>query len=215
MLLSILLGVLFGIIGYVFNDAVQVGQYIISSENLNSNDPIVFESSDEYVSDIIDTCANGDGNITNVIEGGTVLNEKLNEWKQIQGNYQQTRDGITCQGNQTKANELKGYYDQLLGMINQSLNMTYNITNVTCSFAKNDKNIFLNEADTGGIKGMGLCICSLLVGFLLGISILMGILLVHKYKWTNSEDHVNNNIGNETAANIDQRDNTSYVMTNQ
>ena len=215
MLLSILLGVLFGIIGYVFNDAVQVGQYIISSENLNSNDPIVFESSDEYVSDIIDTCANGDGNITNVIEGGTVLNEKLNEWKQIQGNYQQIRDSITCQGNQTKANELKGYYDQLLGMINQSLNMTYNITNVTCSFAKNDKNIFLNEADTGGIKGMGLCVCSLLVGFLLGISILMGILLVHKYKWTNSEEHVNNNIGNETAANIDQRDNTSYVMNNQ
>ena len=62
---------------------------------------------------------------------------------------------------------------------------------------------------------MGLCVCSLLVGFLLGISILMGILLVHKYKWTNSEEHVNNNIGNETAANIYQQDNTSYVMNNQ
>ena len=63
----------------------------------------------------------------------------------------------------------------------QSLNMSYNITNVSCSFAKNDKNILLNEVDTGGIKGLGLCACSFLVGIGLLISVLSGIILVHKY----------------------------------
>ena len=41
-------------------------------------------------------------------------------------------------------------------MINESLILTYNLTYVSCSFARNDKNIILNELDTGGIKGIGL-----------------------------------------------------------
>ena len=62
--LSIILGALFGIIGNLFRDAVQIGQYVLSNENLNSTEPIIFEISDEYVSDFVDTCVNGDGNFT-------------------------------------------------------------------------------------------------------------------------------------------------------
>ena len=181
MYLSILASVLFGIIGYVFKDAAQVGQYILSTDNLNSTDPIVFESSDDYVSDLIDICANGNGSFIDVIEGGNELNENLEKWEQHKTNFERTRDNINC-GNTSKTNELKGYYGRLMDIVDNSLNLSYNFTNISCSFAKNDKNILLNEADDGGKKGVGLCACSFLVGALLGISVIAGILLVHKYK---------------------------------
>ena len=121
----------------------------------------------------------------------------------------ETKNSINC-GDSTRTSELQSYYNRLLTMIDQSLDMTYNITNVSCSFAKNDKNIFLNEADTGGIKGIGLCACSFLIGLLLGISILAGILLVHKYKLpsSNSRDtNMNRTDINESRENIKEGNN--------
>ena len=217
--LSIILGALFGIIGNLFRDAVQIGQYVLSNENLNSTEPIIFEISDEYVSDFVDTCVNGDGNFTYVIKDGDVLIEKVDDFKKNQAAFQQARDGITCQGNQTKANELKGYYVQLLTMINESLILTYNLTYVSCSFARNDKNIILNKLDTGGIKGIGLCTSILIVGYVLGLSVLMGMLLVHRYRWDYEEkekEETNKNVENETAFNIANPYNiTNYALNTQ
>ena len=210
MILTILEGVSFGIVGYIFSDAVQVGNYILSSENLKSTDPIIFENSDNYTSNLIDTCANGDGNFTKVVEGGNKLNQNLENWKQNRENYITTKNNINC-NDDTKTNQLKNYYDQLISVIDQSLEMTYNITNVSCSFAKNDKNIFLNEADTGGIKGIGLCACSFLVGIFLGISVVAGILLVHKYQLPSNNNERNKNMNNtdinESRENIRQGNN--------
>lgn len=193
-LFSILAGVVFGIIGYVFSDGVQVAYYILSSENLNGVDPIVFKSKNSQVSNLIDTCSNGNGNFTNVLEGGEELNQNLKKWKENQESYENAKNSINCE-NTTKTNELKRYYDQLLNTINKSLVLTYNITNVSCSFAKNDKNILLNEIDTGGNKSIGLCACSFLVGIFLGISVLAGIILVHKYQLT-SNKAVNKDLNN-------------------
>lgn len=208
MLLSILAGVVFGIIGYLFSDAVQVGQYILSSENLNSTDPIVFESGDKTVSNLIDTCANGDGNFTQVVNGGEKLNSNLENWKTKRTDYETSMNAIKCDSDE-KTIELKGYYTQLINIIDRSLDITYNITNVTCSFAKNDKNIFLNEADSGGNKGIGLCACSFLIGIFLGISVLAGIILVHRYQLPNST----NGNGNLSTTNIqDSRENVGQEI---
>ena len=207
MILSILAGVLFGVIGYIFHDFVQVGQFILSTENLDSANPIVFDSGDKYVSDLIDTCTNGDGNFTKIVEGGNELNENLEEWKNHKTQYQTLRDNINCQSTDN-TNNLKDYYNSLISMVDRSLDLTYNITNVSCGFAKNDKNILLNEADTGGIKGIGLCACSFLVGIFLGISIVAGILLVHKYQVSNkgaSNINLNKFEVNESKENIGRR----------
>ena len=219
--ISIIFGGLFGIIGHLFRDAVQIGQYVLSNENLNSTDPIIFEISDEYVSDFVETCVNGDGNFTYVIKDGDVLISKVDDFKKNQAAFQQARNGITCPGNQTKENELKGYYGELLTMINESLTLTYNLTYVSCSFARNDKNIILNELDTGGIKGIGLCASCLIVGYVLGLSVLMGILLVHRYRWDYEEkekekEETNKNVENETAFNINNPYNvTNYALNTQ
>ena len=214
MLLSIIMAACFGIAGYLFKDVVQVGNYILSEENLKSNDPLIFDASDdEYISKIVDVCANGDGNFSNVIDGGDVLNEKLAEWKEHQEEYIQIKDSIDC-NDETKTSELKNYYTQLLDVINQSLNLTYNITDLSCKFAKNDKNIILNEADEGGIKGIGLCVCSFLVGIFLILSALAGIILVHKYKikFSNVLNRQANNVVNESTASIGQDNMNTNMM---
>ena len=207
MFISILLAAIFGILGYILGDAVEVGNYILSTENLHNKDPLIFDPSDNnsYISNIVDVCANGDGNFTKVIEGGEALNEKLSEWNANKEEYEQAKENINC-GNEAKTNELKGYYDELLAIVEQSLNMSYNITNVSCSFAKNDKNILLNEVDTGGIKGLGLCACSFLIGIGLLISVLSGIILVHKYNCKCSKGQIRapNNQINESNVNIAQ-----------
>ena len=214
MLLSIIMAACFGILGYLLKDTVQVGNYILSDKNLESSDPLVFDvSENDYISNIVNVCANGDGNFSNVIDGGDVLNEKLAEWKEHQEEYKEIRDNINC-NDDTKTTELKNYYDRLLNVINQSLNLTYNITDISCKFAKNDKNIILNEADEGGIKSIGLCVCSFLVGIFLLLSAFAGIILVHKYKFKCSigpRKHTNNEV-NESTANIGQDNRNNNMM---
>ena len=104
-------------------------------------------------------------------------------------------------------------------MINESLILTYNLTYVSCSFARNDKNIILNELDTGGIKGIGLWASILIVGYVLGLSVLMGMLLVHRYRWDYEEkekEETNKNVENETAFNIANPYNiTNYALNTQ
>jgi len=203
--LSVIMAAVFGILGYILRDAVQVGNYILSEKNLNDNDPLIFDAGNEtYISDLINVCANGDGNFSNVIDGGETLHEKLSEWKGHQKEYINTRDSISC-NNKAHEEELKEYYDDLLMVINRALNMTYNITNVSCGFAKNDKNIILKEADEGGIKGLGLSACCFLVGIFLLVSVLAGILLVHKYHdRKNIDRNPKNSKANESSATIDQ-----------
>ena len=207
--LSIIMAAVFGILGYILRDGVQVGNYILSDKNLNDSDPLIFNAGeDTYISNLINVCANGDGNFTNVIDGGSTLNEKLSDWKEHQDKFTYNRDNIKCD-NELHSRDLKYYYDELLIVIKRSLNMTYTITNVSCGFAKNDKNIILNEADEGGIKGLGLSACSFLVGIFLLFSVFAGILLVHKYQYRKNLNHLNHNTKgskmNESSTNIDEK----------
>ena len=210
-ILAIIEAASLGIIGYLLEDAVQVGNYILSSENLKSNDPLVFKNNNEnnYISDLIEICANGDGNFTNVIEGGQELNSHLDGWKQNKSSFIQRRESINCNG----GDKLKKYYDQLIGFVDQSLNMTYNITNVTCRFARNDKNIILNEADSGGNNGIALSGLGFLVGILLGISVFAGIIFIHKFYSTWKEENKREiNHVNDSSTDIRQENNN--ITTN-
>ena len=101
-----------------------------------------------------------------------------------------------------------------------SLNITNNLTNIKCRFAKNDKNIILNEAESGGKRSVTICTFCFLVGILLGISIVFGILLVHRYKYENESEkgqkEANQNQKNmsETAEKIDENDNQTTLNIN-
>ena len=203
-ILAFLYSGVFGIIGYIFTDGAHVSQYILSQKNLNSSDPLVFKSTDKNVINLIETCANGDGNFSKVIDGYADVNEGQNYWKKNKDEYLKQKGEIDC-GNDERTEKLKGYYDRLIVITNRSLDLTYNLTNVTCRFVRNDKNILVNEIDDAGKYSIAMCVMSILIAIFLCISIVSGILLVHKYKLGKEEDIFD--VRNNSTSNVENENN--------
>ena len=215
MILAVFLSAVFGITSYIFRDSVQVGQYILSPANLKSDDPLLFDSSNKYVSDLIDVCANGDGNFMEIIQENGQLKENIKNWEKNQTYYLNkinNIDNFECEDDEKM--QLKENYELLLDVVNKGLNVSNNLTNVKCRFARNDKNIILNEVDSAGNLGIVLSSCSFLVGIFLGISVFAGIILVHKYKFDSSyndkkdsRDLSSATIGTDSSQNVGNIDN--------
>ena len=192
MLLAVVAAVVFGVIGYIAKDGVSVGHYILSSDNINSNDPLVFSTNDDdNVGELIDVCVNGDGNFFKILQETGKIYSNIETLKEKYKDYENILSQIdSC------PNDLKSNFNDLKQITNKSLDISYNITSIRCSFAKNDKDIILNEANSWGKRGVTLCVFALLVAFLLGISILTGILFVHRYHYKKSDITGNMNNGN-------------------
>ena len=213
-ILAFLYGGVFGIIGYIFTDGAHVSQYILSQKNLNNPDPLVFKSTDKNVINLIETCANGDGNFSKVIDGYVGVNEGQNYWKKNKDEYLKQKGEIDC-GNDERTEKLKGYYGELINITDRSLDLTYNLTNITCRFVRNDKNILMNEIDDVGKYSIAMSAISILIAILLGISIVTGILLVHKYKLGKEEDIID--VRNNSTSNVENENNinqTNMFTTN-
>ena len=220
MLFAILFAVVFGILGYVLRDAVQVSQYILSPENLDSDDPLLFDSDknkndygdngnyddddekDISVTDLIDECANGDGNFMDLLQENGQLRENIENWEKNQSIYRDKINNIddpSC--TESEKAVLRDNYEKLIDVTSVGLNISNNLTSLKCRFARNDKNIILNEVDSAGKKGVALCACSLLVGILLGISVVAGIIFAHKYKYDDSPTNAQKDLNSTTEVN--------------
>ena len=205
----------FGIIGYIFEDGVQVGNYILSRDNFESNDPLVFSADDDdYISDLVDICVNGDGNFINVIEGGKKASSNLNNWENRKKIITDASESAKCGASDKLTQELRNYYGDLLNVVDQSLNATKNITDLKCRFAKNDKNILLNEADSAAKSGIALSALGFLIGIFFAISVFCGILFVYKFFATRNENKNINALPNESTTNIEQENPNSTGNAN-
>ena len=177
MIFVILLGVVFGILGYLLEDGVQIWHYILSLENLNNEEPLVFDNNEEFISGIIDNCANGDGDFMDIIQEGIMV---LSTFEKLF--FQLTLfqlEEVDC--SIVARDAMIEYYEVMLDRMDQAYNISSDLFDIKCSFVKNDKNIILNQINSGGNKGIILSTLQLLVGIFFGISILGGILLAHKY----------------------------------
>ena len=197
----------FGISGHLLKDFANISHYILSKENLESSDPLLFKSNNKIIINLIETCANGDGNFFNVIDGGTNINTSIEIWKNNKKEYLKEKGNIDGD-NYGRNEKLKQYYAELIDIADRSLKLCYNITKATCRYMKNDKNIFMNEIQTAGKESINISIFSFFIGTILGISVVSGILLVHKYKLGKQTEQgvvVNNNsssnIQNDISAN--------------
>ena len=204
-ILAFLYSGVFGIIGYIFTDGAHVSQYILSQKNLNSSNPLVFKSTDKNVINLIETCANGDGNFSRVLNGYDDVNKNIESWKNNRNEYIEQQKKISC-GNS------KEYYKELISITNRSLDLTYNLTNVTCRFVRNDKNILVNEIDDAGKYSIAMCVMSILIAIFLCISIVSGILLVHKYR-LGDQDESGIAVNNNSTTDI-QNDNNATTQPN-
>ena len=177
MILAIVVSAIYGVLGYVCKDGVQVLHYAVSTNNLESNDPIIFTSKSSILSTILDICANGDGHFIDILgEGFSDLDEGLEN---------DTQDTIDILYNNTCNNDTRDYivryYNEIYNVTSQILKVYADLFNISCAFAKNDKNIILNELKSAGNRAIVMSAFQFLIGIFLGFSILAGILFVHKY----------------------------------
>ena len=185
MLLIILESILFGVLGYALHDGIRVLQYILSKENLDDNDPLIFDN-DSFVSDIINVCVNGDGDFLKIIQENEEIKKYIDNINQNQNKYNNminSLNELNCNDNQGRQaiQSIKNVFIMLNEKNSEILYLTNNLTNINCDFARNDEMIVLRQADSASKKAIAICGLSLLVGILLGISILAGIIFVHKY----------------------------------
>ena len=208
---TILAGSFFGIIGYVGTDAVQVGHYIFSSENLQSPDPLIFDSTNYYISDLVDVCANGNGTFISIIQNNGELYNNIEQWEEYNNNYNEKiniLNNLQCESAKEAKEKLINYYEELLKITNKSLSVSKNLTDINCSFAKNDKNIILKEAESLGKNGKGICSCAFVLGIFLLISVFTGILFIHKYPKNNrpsKTQHSNTPSPDDSSHNIHEQ----------
>ena len=83
--IGLIIGIIFGIIAIYANEggATNVNDVMV---NVRDVGPLVSgfvfsATDDDYISDLVDICVNGDGNFTNVIEGGEAAFSNLNSWE--------------------------------------------------------------------------------------------------------------------------------------
>ena len=63
-ILAIVVSAIYGTLGYFLSDAVQIIHYILSEKNTLNEDPILFSNKKQYLADLIEICANGNGTLT-------------------------------------------------------------------------------------------------------------------------------------------------------
>ena len=200
MILTIAFSSSIGVLGYVSKDFVQIIHYTLSKNNIESDDPIIFKSGNSLLSNIIDKCSNGDGHFLDIIgEGFSILDEGIQE---------SFNDSLNILYNNTCMNETRDamieLYKAMSNATHQVLDIYGDLFNIKCSFAKNDKNIILNELKSVGSRAFVIAALQFIVAIFMGISILSGILLVHKYNFKKESTKL------DTTA--DHRENTTNTI---
>lgn len=205
MIFSILLSIVFGILSYTLHDSIQIIQYILSNDNLDNEDSIFFESN-SYVSNIIDICVNKEGDFLKTIidediidimrKAAILLNENINRFDNI---IYQLKSTNCSNENEINKQIIINFYELIKEKMYAISNIILSFIDTNCNFARNDKMILLSQIESSSKKAKIICGLSFVVGILLGISILSGILFVHKYKYETSETKQDLN---ETASNF-------------
>ena len=175
-ILAVIISAIYGVIGYVFTDLVQVLNYSLSQDNLLSDDPIIFTRKDDFLHSIIDECANGDGHLFDIVSEEI---ESINFGITLAFQLKMLEVNESCDDEEKEI--ILNFYQTMLNNTDILLSNTQELFNISCAFAKNDKYIILNEIESAGKRATVISTFQFLIGILLAISILVGILFVHKY----------------------------------
>ena len=93
---------------------------------------------------------------------------------------------LNCANKELEAkNSIKDAYTSIIEKNQLLIDIGDSLTNISCSFARNDEMIILDEINDSANFGISIFVMSFLLGICLGISILTGIIFVHRYKYKN------------------------------
>ena len=203
--MAIVVSVIFGVLGYVSRDGVQIANYILSSQNLNSDDPLLFTSKNDYLTKLIEECVNKEGSFLSTIE-----DDILTYQEELEDYFEEELLEIynnTCNNN--TRDSLVKYYQSLYNATTTILDITITLYNIKCRFAKNDKNIIINELESAGKRATALSTFQFLVAIFLAISVLAGIFLVHKYRRKSQDISLNKDSSITPSSSRDAQVNTT------
>ena len=210
-ILAIIISAIYGVIGYVFSDSVQVIHFTLSDNNILSDDPIIFKKKHNYLSIIINTCANGEGHLLDMAseEFEIMINDLKVDFSELMKEINETcKDEVK--------EKLAIYYTTMLNNVDIFFSSISELLNISCAFAKNDKNIILNEIRSAGKRATVISTFQFLIGVLLAISILVGILFVHKYNYNiNNKVNVTDVTSNPTQNDNNYNGNKSFESLNK
>jgi len=183
-IVTMLIGVVFGVSGIVSKDIVDILKYAKSTENLNSSEPIIFNIGD--YKQYIDICFNGDGDLSVYALGSTVISfdeSNKENFEQFKQKYSEFNESGVLQNNQDLAYAYESLYEVMKNLKNlyDDLNKNNLKEIFDCKFIKYDLNILLNELNDIIAKKLVLFSLIIIVADLLEtVAIIFGIFVARK-----------------------------------
>ena len=220
MIIIVLLGICFGLIGIFSKNIISVTKYSTSSENLNSPNPIILNKT--LILSYLDICINKGGDLSDILSlSGTpigyfddlfALREKVNENVEFL-NKQNVHDNDFVE----LKNDLEGlskiinnFYYIYKNYIKEQNGSVYDIFN--CKFMKNDMDIFFDEVQENLIKTSNRLEIIIYVSALCcGISIMCGVIVINRTYYKNKKHKIKKN--KENANNTQPEDGEDMNMS--
>ena len=196
-IITMIIGICFGIVGIVSKDAVSVLKYTVSSENLNSNDIFLLDIEHEY-REKIDICFNKNGNLSYALEN---INGEFGEqfeanFKSFEGNYTKIKENPQIK----ELKDIPKAYDELYKVFKnfkelyEDLNKENLTKIVNCEFVGWDFKIITDELNDSLAKTLVLFSMIIIVADLLAvISIVFGIIVVSNESSPSEPEVLDNN----------------------
>ena len=196
-IITMLIGICFGIVGIVSKDAISLLKYTATSENLNSNDIFLLDIEDDY-REKIDRCFNKNGDLSYALEG---INGVFGE--QFEANFSTFEEEYKKAKGNPKFKDLKAIpkaYDELYIVFKnfkelyEDLN-SENLTKiVNCEFVGWDFKIITDELNDSLAKTLVLFSMIIIIADLVGvISIFFGIIVVSNERSPSEPEVLDNN----------------------
>ena len=196
-IITMLIGICFGIIGIVSKDAVSLLKFTATSENLNSNDIFLLDIGDEY-REKIDICFNKNGDLSYALEG---INGVFGE--QFEANFATFEEEYKNAKGNPQFKDLKAIpkaYDELYIVFKnfkelyEDLNKDNLTKIVNCEFVGWDFKIITDELNDSLAKTLVLFSMIIIVADLVGvISIFFGIIVVSNERSPSEPEVLDNN----------------------
>ena len=197
-IITLLVGVCFGIIGVVSKDAISILQYAKSSDNLLKEKPFLLDI-DEQNRDKIDICFNGDGSLMKkIFNDEKAYKSNIDEdYKDFEENYSSFKDEEEFKNKADLVRAYEGLEEILkkLKYLNDNLNSENLDKILNCNFVGIDFNILIDEINDSLAKKLSLYSLVIVIADLASvISIFFGITVINNYK---EQSVVQNNESNK------------------
>ena len=201
MIILILIGLYFGFISSISRNIISISKYSTSSENLEAQNPIIFNKS---ISNYIDICVNKNPTLSGILN---LTKTPINEFDiliKLMENVEENINDLNNYGNKYEGikdwlNKLKTIINKIYIIYNDKINITdgslFDIVN--CRFIRKDLNIFFDIVSNNLIKYLKRFeFIFYFSGLYLAFSIIFGLIVIkrayHKDKKHQFKEEIKN-----------------------